>query len=109
MGSQGNTTSQEDTWMNLGLLRMSKTVCLRIRTGREDRKGQLRDGECCSRMYSLIWSNGKGPVQEEQLTQDDVRKEGKGRIRILIGKILVTRKHDELGRHMDEPGIAQDE
>jgi len=46
-------------------------------------------------MYSLIWSNGKGPVQEEQLTQDDVRKEGKGRIRILIGKILVTRKHDE--------------
>jgi len=46
-------------------------------------------------MYSLYRNNGKGPVQEEQLTQDDVRKEGKGRIRILIGKILVTRKHDE--------------
>ena len=42
-------------------------------------------------MYSLYRNNGKGSVQEEQLTQDDVRKEGKGRIRILIGKILVAR------------------
>jgi hypothetical protein len=40
---------------------------------------------------SLYRNNGKGSVQEEQLTQDDVRKEGKGRIRILIGKILVAR------------------
>ena len=42
-------------------------------------------------MYSLYRNNGKGPVQGEQLAQDDVRKEGKGRIRILIGKILVAR------------------
>jgi len=57
-------------------------------------------------MYSLYRNNGKGPVQGEQLAQDDVRKEGKGRIRILIGKILVTRIHDESGRHTDELGIA---
>ena len=55
-------------------------------------------------MYSLYRNNGKGSVQEEQLTQDDVRKEGKGRIRILIGKILVAKDRGEGYSKFQEKG-----
>jgi len=34
-------------------------------------------------------------LKDKWLTQDDVRKDGKGRIRILIGKILVAKERRE--------------